>query len=168
MPADLWGQCCQEELLTTNEIQSLSEAGIEYWQARKDGMYFECKDCTIAACNWSVTGDMGAAWVVQVQGQEVKVIYWKVAGAELILLFRAEAAVMSFTIEVAPLHLPFVIYTDSMNVIQALQAWNQHIFFRDLRLQRNTNILKKTNRHQQRTGTSMGGQGQIALWHCHE
>ena len=100
----------------------MSEAGVEYWRARQDGAYFERKDCTIAACDGSVTGDMGAAAVVQVPGQEVKVIYRKVAGAELTSSFRAEAAAMSFAIEAAPLDLPLVIYRDSMNVIQALQA----------------------------------------------
>ena len=143
MPAEVWEQCCHEELLTAAEIDTLSEAGVEYWRARQDGQYFERKDCTIAACDGSVTGDMGAAAVIRAPGHEPQVVYGKVAGAELTSSFRAEAAAMSFAIAAAPLHIPLVVYTDSMNVLHALQAWNRRIFFRDLRRQRNSDIFEK-------------------------
>ena len=69
-------------------------------------------------------------------------IHGKVAGTAIASSFRAEAAALSFAITHAPSHLPLIVFTDSMNVIHALQAWNRRIFCRDLRRQRNADILE--------------------------
>jgi ribonuclease HI len=138
-----WDQCIDEQPLSKLEIGQLTEAGTEYWRARQDGAYFEDEQVTLAACDGSVKGDMGAAAVICPPGAEPIIIHGKVAGAEVGSSYRAEAAAMSFAVQHAPKHIPLVIYTDSMNVIHALQAWNRRIFCRDLSRQRNADILER-------------------------
>ena len=57
--------------------------------------------------------------------------------------FRAEAAAMYQAIYHADPHIALVMLTDSMNVVQALQAWDHAEFLRDMTWQRNADIIVK-------------------------
>ena len=57
--------------------------------------------------------------------------------------FRAEAAALYQAVHHASPNIPLAILTDSMNVVQALQAWDHAEFFRDMTWQRNADILTK-------------------------
>jgi len=143
MAQQSWDQCIAEQPLKASEVSMLSASGARYWRARQDGRYAEREDCTLAACDGSVAGDMGAAAVVYPPGSEPIVQYCKVAGAALASSFSAEAAAMSFAIAKAPKHIPLILFTDSMNVVHALQAWSRKIFCQDIRRQLNADIFQQ-------------------------
>jgi ribonuclease HI len=56
--------------------------------------------------------------------------------------FRAEAAGMHMAVDGAPRDVPLTILTDSMNVLYALRAFNTSEFDRDMRRQRNADIIR--------------------------
>ena len=57
--------------------------------------------------------------------------------------FRAEAAGMHLTLALTPMDQPVTIFTDSMNVVFALQAFNTGEFARDMRRQLHADIIKQ-------------------------
>ena len=82
---------------------------------------------------------MGAAAVLRDSDGVLDTQVCKVGGAAS--SFRAEAAAMWQAIKAADKVRPLAVLTDSMNVIYALQAWDQTEFVREMEWQRNADIL---------------------------
>ena len=138
--AQRWEEAWEMEYQYAPPFQALSKGGKEYWRARQDGAYLSWVG-TVAATDGSAPDSMGAAAVLRAADGEVTVKVNKVGGPTS--SFRAEAAAMWQAVETADKTAPLVILTDSMNVIQALQAWDRAEFVREMDWQRNADVLQK-------------------------
>ena len=134
----LWQKAWTLEDQHTPDISQLSRSGRQYWQARQDGHYLDW-DGILAASDGSAKGAMGAGAVLRDATGSTTTHVCKVGGHAS--SFRAEAAAMHQAIIHAPPELPLAILTDSMNVVQALQAWDHAEYMRDMSWQRNANII---------------------------
>jgi ribonuclease HI len=94
---------------------------------------------TLAACDGSAGSSMGAAAVLKATDGAIDTQVCKVGGEAS--SFRAEAAAMWQAIKHADKTRPLAVLTDSMNVINALQAWDQSEFVREMEWQRNADII---------------------------
>ena len=121
-------------------FEDLSRGGREYWRARQDGKYINWVGM-MAACDGSAPGKMGAAAVLRAEDGTVTVRTCKVGGGTS--SFRAEAAAMWQAVSTAAKDVPLAVLTDSMNLIQSLQAWDSAEFVKEMDWQRNADILQK-------------------------
>lgn len=122
----------------TPPITQLSPAGQLYWRHRQDGAYVDWKG-VLAACDGSVQATMGAGAILRSPTGVMETQVCRVGGDPS--SFRAEASAMYQAVYNADRAVPLAILTDSMNVIQALQAWDHAEFLRDMTWQRNADIL---------------------------
>ena len=112
--------------LTAAEITALRPPALAYWTWLQDGQYITVPGVK-AACDGSAGKEMGAAavWQLETDADE----YFdscKVSGPSS--SFRAEAAAMHIALLNTPSHKHLTIFTDSMNVIFALQSWHTEEF----------------------------------------
>mmetsp|Transcript_35403 Transcript_35403/g.72869 ORF Transcript_35403/g.72869 Transcript_35403/m.72869 type:complete len:570 (+) Transcript_35403:200-1909(+) len=122
-----------------DDFWDMSPAAQKYWQSRQDGAYLFAVGTT-AACDGSVKTDMGAAAVwLDGEGSPGEASC-KVAGPHS--SFRAECAAMHMAVQNPDRSTTLTVFTDSMNVIHALMAWNTEEFTRDMRWQKHADILK--------------------------
>ena len=137
--ADLWAEAWNLEFKFQPPIAKLSAGGQLYWAKRQDGAYQKWEG-TLAACDGSAGKGMGAAAVLRTPTGELESAVCKVGGPAS--SFRAEAAAMWQAIFYADKSAPLAVLTDSMNVIQALQAWDRADFAREMEWQKNADILQ--------------------------
>ena len=133
-----WAEAWTLEQKFAPPLPQLSVGGQRYWGARQGGQYLDWKG-VLAGCDGSVLSSMGASAVLRGPDGTVTAHVCRVGGDSS--SFRAEAAAMHQAVLHAPLHLPLAVLTDSMNVVQALQAWDHAEYMRDMRWQRNADII---------------------------
>ena len=137
---DLWEAVWSPEPIQGCELEDVSEAASDYWKRRQDGAYLEASG-NVAACDGSAGGVMGAGAVILEPDGIITTHKVQVLGE--CSSFRAEAAALHLTLCHADIAVELTIMTDSMNVINALQAWNRVDFMRDMNMQLNADILQK-------------------------
>lgn len=129
--------------LRPDEHCQLRPAARRYWSRRQDGFLASASHTdTVAACDGSAGAEMGAAAVFYSAAEdntEWPFLSCKVGGDSS--SFRAEAAAMYLALSGADPDTQLTVLTDSMNVIQALQAWNHEEYFRDMSRQKNADII---------------------------
>ena len=136
--SEAWEDCWTLADKHQPALSRLSAQGQEYWKRRQAGAYATWQG-VVAACDGSVQGEMGAGAVVREADGSFTPHMVKVGGDPS--SFRAEAAAMHLAITAADPTAPLVVLTDSMNVLQALQLWDHADFARDMRWQRNADII---------------------------
>ena len=139
LPSTLWEQWLTVQPLPGRVSASMPEAASTYWADRQDGAYLSTPG-TLAACDGSAKGEMGAAAVWQHPDGTITSDSCKVFGPPS--SFRSEAAAMHIAVDGADRFTPVTIFTDSMNVIFALRSFNTCEFDRDMRHQRNADIIR--------------------------
>ena len=139
----LWDRAFTTTHVVPADHVRLSQQAADYYAARQDGAYIHC-DGRLAACDGSAGGAMGAAAVFLdddgTSDWAQSAYACRVGGSSS--SFRAETAAMWLAVSNADPHTRLTVLTDSMNVINALQAWSRREFLRDMTRQLNADIMK--------------------------